>query len=307
MTPAPFHADLAEGPAGGHAVWLRTADGVRIRMGVWPRGGRGTVLMFPGRTECVEKYGRPAAELAAMGLASVALDWRGQGLADRPLADPMVGHVARFADYQHDLRAALAATAPLGLPQPLFLLAHSMGGCIGLRSLIEGLAVKAAVFTGPMWGIPPNPAMVPVARAVSGAARLSRQGHRYAPGTGPATYLMTAPFEGNTLTTDREMWDWMRNQVARQPALALGGPSLHWASEAMAEGRWLARQPLPPVPSLVVAGRRERVVSPAAIRRLCARWPAARLMDLPGAEHEVLMEAPPLRAQAYAAIAAHFS
>ena len=37
--------------------------------------------------------------------------------------------------------------------RPLHLLAHSMGGCIGLRAVIEGMPVAACVFTGPMWGI----------------------------------------------------------------------------------------------------------------------------------------------------------
>lgn len=307
MEPAPYHAGLAEGPAGGHAVWLTAEDGVRLRLGVWPAGAKGTVLMFPGRTECVEKYGRPAARLAALGYASVAFDWRGQGLADRPLSDPMVGHVDRFADYQRDLRAALKAIAAMGLPQPLFLLAHSMGGCIGLRSLMEGLAVKAAVFTGPMWGVPANPAMAPVARVVSGAARLTGRGERYSPGTGPETYLATAAFEGNTLTTDRSMWDYMKAQVVAVPGLGLGGPSLHWVSEAMAEGRWLMRQRLPALPVVIVLGTRERIVDPRPIRRMAARWPSARLIELAGAEHEVLMETPAITDQVYYAISELFA
>ena len=64
--PAPFHADLAEGPAGGHALWVNTSDGVRIRIGLWPAGEKGTVLLLPGRTEYIEKYGRAAADLAPL-------------------------------------------------------------------------------------------------------------------------------------------------------------------------------------------------------------------------------------------------
>ena len=58
--------------------------GVRIRVGLWHRQGpAGTVLLFPGRTEYVEKYGRTARLLAARGLATLVIDWRGQGIADR--------------------------------------------------------------------------------------------------------------------------------------------------------------------------------------------------------------------------------
>ena len=40
-----------------------------------------------------------------------------------------------------------------GLPEPYYLMAHSMGGCIGLRALMRGAPVKAAAFSAPMWGI----------------------------------------------------------------------------------------------------------------------------------------------------------
>ena len=74
----------ADGPQGGVAQWLTTSDGVRVRVAVWGRDApKGTVLLFPGRTEYVEKYGRAAGDLLARGFATVAIDWRGQGLADR--------------------------------------------------------------------------------------------------------------------------------------------------------------------------------------------------------------------------------
>lgn len=307
-TEAPFFAALADGPDGGRAVWAQAGDGVRLRIGLWPvAGARGTVLMFPGRTECVEKYGRPARELAARGYASAAIDWRGQGLADRLLPDPMVGHVGRFADYQRDVAAMLAAVAAAGLPQPLFLLAHSMGACIGLRSLLERLPVRAAAFTGPMWAIPPDRRLRPVAWALSRAARGLGQGHRYAPGSGPATYVVAAPFAGNTLTGDAEMYAWMRAQLLAEPRLALGGPSLHWVGEALAETRALRRSVPPAVPMLVAVGSRERIVDPAPIRRMVERWPAARFLPVEGAEHELLMETPPRRAAVYAAVEALFA
>ncbi|MEY4305747.1 MAG: hypothetical protein RIT52_1922, partial [Pseudomonadota bacterium] len=76
---APFHAKLADGPAGGYARWLQAADGVQLRVGVWPEGGtKGTVFLLPGRTEYIEKYGRAASDLAQRGYATVSIDWRGQ-------------------------------------------------------------------------------------------------------------------------------------------------------------------------------------------------------------------------------------
>jgi lysophospholipase len=58
MTDAPLYNDLAQGPEGGRAYWVTTSDAVRLRMAVWPKGEKGTILLFPGRSEYIEKYGR---------------------------------------------------------------------------------------------------------------------------------------------------------------------------------------------------------------------------------------------------------
>ena len=85
LTPAPYFEDMARAPRGGRCHWLTTEDGKRIRIGHWPTEAeaRGTILIFPGRTEYVEKYGMLAADLTARGYAVLAVDWRGQGRSTR--------------------------------------------------------------------------------------------------------------------------------------------------------------------------------------------------------------------------------
>ncbi|QYK43146.1 MAG: alpha/beta hydrolase [Paracoccaceae bacterium] len=304
---APLHHGIADGPPGGRAFWLRADDGLRLRAAHWPGGDRGTVFLIPGRTECIEKYGRAAGDLVARGFHVLAIDNRGQGLADRLTPDPMLGHVGRFADYQRDLRAALPLVQALGLPAPLHLLGHSMGGAIGLRALIEAFPVRSAVFSAPMWGIAMAPMLAPVVRVMGAAARATRLGARYAPSTRPVPYPLAAPFEDNTLTTDRAMWDWMGGQLRAHPELGLGGPSLHWLDCALAECNWLARQPLPAIPALVIVGTGERIVEVRRLRALIDRWPTARLDMAEGAQHEVMMETPAIRARFFDAAAAHFA
>ncbi|HLQ19316.1 MAG TPA: alpha/beta hydrolase, partial [Tabrizicola sp.] len=209
---APFHAALADGPPGAVCVWLK-AGAARIRVAWWNAGDKGTVLLLPGRTECIEKYGRAAGDLVARGFSVITVDWRGQGLADRALPDRMVGHVDDFAEYQLDVDAMWAEAVRAGLPEPYFLMSHSMGGCIGLRSLMRGLPVKAAVFSAPMWGIAMAAWLRPVASVVGAIARPLGIANRYAPTTGGQAYLVSQPFAGNVLTTDREMWDYMRRQI----------------------------------------------------------------------------------------------
>ncbi|MDF0597266.1 alpha/beta hydrolase [Psychromarinibacter halotolerans] len=294
-TPAPFFQEVAKGPDNVRALWVTARDGARLRIALWPGGTRGTVLLFPGRTEYVEKYGIMASELESIGLSTIAIDWRGQGLADRSLEDRATGHVGDFTDYQHDVAAMLSTAREQGLPEPYFLIAHSMGGCIGLRAVLEHLPVKAAVFTGPMWGIKISRSLRPVAWVLSWAARKVGHGYRYVPGTSPDTYVTAAMFEDNLLTTDPGMFEYMTEQLRAHPDLALGGPSLHWLYEALIETRRLARQPSPDLPCLTFLGTNERIVDTAAVHARMAMWPKGRLQMVEAGEHEVMMEGPDAR------------
>lgn len=292
---APFYADLALGPEGGEAFWLTTEDGLRIRAGVWPVGAKGTVLLFPGRTEYVEKYGLAAADLQARGYATVAIDWRGQGLADRLLPDRMLGHVVRFQDYQLDVQAVLALVRRLGLPEPLYLLSHSMGGAIALRSLMRGLPVKAASFSAPMWGIAMAAWMRPFAQPMAQISGWFGQSHRLAPSTSDKSYVAEADFGGNVLTTDPDMWRYMKRQVVERPELALAGPSLGWLQTALAECRDMSLAPAPDCPALTALGTAEKVVDLAPVHLRMAAWRGGRLEMFTGAEHEIPMETPERR------------
>ncbi|KIN60432.1 Lysophospholipase [Sulfitobacter noctilucae] len=291
LSPAPFFTDVLPGPDGGEAHWVVTSDGKRIRVGHWPlTAAKGTVLLFPGRTEYIEKYGITARELAQRGLATLAIDWRGQGLADRMLDDPLVGHVDTFGDYQKDVAAMMRAARALGLPRPYFLLAHSMGGCIGLRAVMEGLSVQAAAFTGPMWGIYVKPHLRPFATFLSNMMPRLGKGHGLPPGTSLVPYVQAAPFEDNMLTTDAQMYDMMRDQLAAHPELALGGPSFVWLREALLETRHLAQRAAPNLPAITFLGTNERIVALPPVHARMENWPAGRLVPVEGGEHEVLME-----------------
>lgn len=293
---APFHDRLADGPEGGYARWLQAADGVQIRVGVWPQDkAKGTVFLLPGRTEYIEKYGRAAGDLARRGYASLSVDWRGQGLADRHLDDPMTGYVGDFAEYQLDMAAVLVFAEAQALPRPWFMVAHSMGGCIGLRSLMGAHPFKAAAFSAPMWGILIAAWMRPMAVALSTAARWFNFDDRLVPGTKKTTYVLNSPFLGNSLTTDPEMWDYMRQQALACPELVLAGPSLGWLKAALKECHTLSLMPSPDLTVVTALGLQERIVDTGPVHARMARWPKGTLALYPDTEHEVMMERPATR------------
>jgi len=304
---APLFEDIHPGPAPAAAYWAKTSDGVKIRFGVWEQeGARGTVLIFPGRTEYIEKYGVTATEFAKRGLSCVAIDWRGQGLADRLLDDPLTGHVERFPDYQKDVATMMRVARSLNLTRPYFLVAHSMGGCIGLRAVMEGLPVQAVAFTGPMWGIHLALHMRVPAHLLSRVMPYFKQGHRMPLGTTAEPYVLTSPFADNQLTTDEKMYEMMRDQITAHPELKLGGPSYIWLREALAETKHLSERAAPNLPSITYVGSNERIVDVPRIHARMENWKGSQMRTVEGGEHEVLMERPALRTPVFDEIAGLF-
>ena len=306
LSPAPLHNDLACGPAGASGHWMQTRDGVRLRLAAWRNGAKGTVLIFPGRTEYIEKYGGAAAALAHAGYTSLAIDWRGQGLSDRLLSNRLIGHVHRFSDYQQDVQTLVTAAETLDLPKPYFLMAHSMGGCIGLQSLMQGLPVQAVSFSAPMWGILFHPpAKRVLAWGLSSLLHPFKLAQLRAPGTSVGSHLQKVSFEENQLSCDPQMYEMMRCQLQELPDCALGGPSLRWLNEALRETLSLHRHRAPNHPALCFVGGLETIVDPRRIEQRMAHWPGAQLKVVPQAKHEFMMERPEIRENFYRETIAH--
>jgi lysophospholipase len=97
------------------------------------------------------------------------------------------------------------------------------------------------------------------------------------------------------------VFDWNADVLRRQPAFQLAMPTLGWLGQAFAEIAWLARQGPPGCPGLCLVGSREAVVGPAAVRAGAARL-GLELAVIEGGRHEVLIEAEPMRGEAWAAV-----
>jgi lysophospholipase len=306
MEPAPFFDEIADALPGAAAHWVTAADGIRVRVASLGTGANGTVLLLPGRTEFVEKYGPAGRSFAARGYGTLAVDWRGQGLTDRALPNRLIGHVEDFAEYQRDLGALRAAAEALGAPRPWHLLGHSMGGAIGLRAALSGLPVVSAVFTGPMWGIRILAPLRPLAWSLGPMLRPVGFGGQVVPTMSARNYLLSTPFEGNLLTSDPETFAWMQAQLRARPELGLGGPSIAWVAEALREAHVLRRSAPPLLPGLCICGEFERIVDIDAMRGRMADWPDGAFVLEKGAQHEVLMERPEIREPVFDRICAHF-
>jgi lysophospholipase len=299
---APLFRDILDEAPAGRAFFVHTSDGKRLRAAVFPGGRRGSVLFLPGRTEFIEKFDGVIARLHASGFAVAIHDWRGQGLSDRPFGTTDLGHVLHYDEYQRDLAALRASAQWQRLKPPFLIFSHSMGGLLALRALVDGLPVRGAVFSAPMWGFDVAPWMRPPAWILTQAARLFGFGHLHAPGGDRQFYPLRQGYEGNLLTSDRAAFDHYCDQLRRHPELGLGGASLRWMRESMDEMARMRHAILPPLASLILMAEGEGIVSNTAIRQFAGAWPGAELMTIPGSRHEGWFETPEIRAMIWARI-----
>lgn len=304
METAPLFLKIAEAPPSGKSYWINVDCGPRIRVGAWinESAKKGTVLIFPGRSEYIEKYGRMITETEKFGFNSYVVDWRGQGLSDRLSADPMTGHVDRFSDYHRDVAAIVDGARSLELPKPWFLIGHSLGACIGLRAIVEGLPVSACAFTGPMWNINLPPLKRMAAWPVSWAAQRLGLGRAYAPGTNGSSYVLSTLFEDNRLTGDQDMYQYFVNQAKTLVDHQIGGPSLGWLFQILKETRAVAKLKSPDVPCITFCGDQDKVVDIPTVKERMAHWPTGKLELIPNGKHDLFSEGPQIRQKVMADI-----
>src|SRR5438876_9335271 len=92
-------------PDGAIAGKVRTPDGVELRFARWdsPASGKGTVCVFTGRSEFIEKYFETVRNLRQRGFAVAVMDWRGQGHSSPQLPDRRKGQLESFSDFEIDV------------------------------------------------------------------------------------------------------------------------------------------------------------------------------------------------------------
>ena len=288
-------------PAGAVEESLHTADGVRLRAVRWtpPLANRGTVAIFGGRGEFVEKYFEVAHDLLARGFAVAALDWRGQGGSDRPLRNARKGHVDDFGLFERDLDAFVARILEPHCPRPWVGLAHSMGATALIIADASGRRpFDRLVLTSPMIAVKGVDHRGSIRFAVGALAALGFGG-AFAPGHDVETFW-TRPFEGNVFTSDAKRFDRIACLARSAPHLFLGGPTIGWTNAAFRAMRRFDDPGFPGrvgTPTLIVASGADQVTDCAAAERFARRLRDGRLVVIEGAEHEIMIERDALRDQ----------
>jgi alpha-beta hydrolase superfamily lysophospholipase len=116
---------------------FESGDGLQLYYHAWDvEGARGVVRIIHGLGEHGARYLPLAEAMREHGIASYAIDLRGHGVSGG-----VRGHLTRFDEFIADVERFTAETAS---EVPAFLLGHSLGGLIALRSIETGRAGRLA-------------------------------------------------------------------------------------------------------------------------------------------------------------------
>jgi lysophospholipase len=292
-------------PEGTVAGTIRTPDGVELRFARFapPAGRKGTLCLFHGRAEFIEKYFEVVNDARERGFAVATLDWRGQGLSQHALRDKRKGHVRDFSDYEIDLETFMKEVVLPDCPPPFFALGHSMGACVLLRAAFRNRRwFDRIVLSAPMIELK-LVSMPRIARASITVSRLLGMSTSYVPGGG-ATAIASQPFAGNPLTSDPVRYARIGALIEAEPTLGLGSPTVAWTAAAFRAMSELADPAYPArirQPILMIAAGQDVVVSLPAIEQFAIRLRAGAHLVVPGSRHEILMEQDRYRGQFWAA------
>ncbi len=279
--------------------WFNPGAELKIRYGVWrPAKARGTVVVLGGRGEFLEKYEETIHDLLDRDFLVFSFDWRGQGLSSRETGKSILGHIDSFDEYLKDLEAFIDGIVVPGIVRPVVMLAHSMGGHLGLRYLAgQGDLFEKAVMTSPMVALKTNPIPPDLLYNATRIAVVLGLGKKQVPFTsGRNAYK--GPFEGNILTSSRRRFDRNRDIIEKKPELLVDSLSFGWLKAAFDSMNTINQPGFSDkikTPLMIIAAGNDRVVSNPAIKHLAESLPDANFHWLEKAEHEILQEKDSIR------------
>ncbi|PZQ48674.1 MAG: alpha/beta hydrolase [Micavibrio aeruginosavorus] len=278
------------------------ATGHKIHYGrVYPKDSvpKAVIVCFTGLSEFSEKYFEVAHDMLDRGYAFWIMDWQYQGRSGRMNKFVQRRHSDGFDSDISDMKFFVedyvlpAAVHPDVGRIPLVMLAHSLGGHLGLRFLSEyPEKFDAAALSAPFLGI-----------------------YKFSPFTGFAVRLLTTfcPWIKTSYIPGGTDWsenfrksdamdkfssDPLRDTIhafwsKSDAALQVGQPTLGWAAEALRSLAYMHRRSVLEkikIPVLFALAGKDEIVDNAAIRHATAHLPHGQLLELSGARHEILME-----------------
>ncbi len=201
--------------------------------------------------------------------------------------DADMGYIDDFQYYVDDMKYFYGALVQPRRYDKVYLLAHSMGGAIGMTYLEQYPEdFDAAAFSSPMLGL--KPGICGVVKVLVGDKP------KYAIGESEYQDDKTR-FKGNTLTGSEVRYDRMVDAFAGVPQARLGGATYQWIDKSCEQFEYLFKNIASiQTPFILFSAENEQIVYPYAHQRFVdAASKAGKVCigyEVSDAQHELLIE-----------------
>lgn len=269
---------------------MKTTENKGLYYELYPQeNAKGTIVVSYGFTESCLKYYELLYYFYREGYQAAIMDHRGHGRSMREVEDMTVVHVELFSRYVKDLHHFVEKKVkPMADGKPLYLFAHSMGGCIGTFYLEQYPDdFKRAVLTAPMLGVKLGGCPAWAARVLcdmevfrgKGTERLFTQ----------SAFDPDESFEECSASSEaRHTWYMKKRREDENYQTSSG--SYYWGKEAINAGEFVvSRKQAEKVKASVLLFQAEydSLVKPEPQDRFISRIADGRLVFVPGVRHEI--------------------
>lgn len=250
---------------------------------------KGTIVISYGFTESCLKYHELIYYFYQQGYQVAVMDHRGHGKSLREVEDVTIVHIDLFSRYVKDLHQFVKTVVkPMAQNKPLYLYAHSMGGCIGAFYLEQyPKDFKKAVLNAPMLGLKLGGCPAWAARILcdlkvvrgNGKERLFTQ----------SGFDPEEPFSQSSASSEARHAYYLQ-QRQKDPTYQTCSASYYWGKEAINAGEFVisrAQAKKIQVPVLLFQAEQDTLVKPGAQRTFIGRIQNGRLMLVKGVRHEI--------------------
>jgi pimeloyl-ACP methyl ester carboxylesterase len=274
---------------GGRGTEIHSADGTRLHAETFNEGGSGPLaVLLHGWTEQLSIWGPVTDHLTQAGLPVLAYDLRGHGRSGQATADDY--SLPRFGE---DLEAVLASITPEG--REVVVVGHSLGAMAIAawaqdHRVADRIQAAALVNTGLVDLLTGHLLFGELASRFN-----SRLAGRVFMGVSAPLPAISSPIAHTLIrhaafgpSADRAQIAFYERMLLDTPPKVRGA-----CGDAMADMDLLDAAERLEVPTLVVAGDRDRLTPPAQAQRIAERLPhSAGLIELDHTGHMSLLERP---------------
>lgn len=282
-------------PSGFEVDVIEVIEGLEIRTAVWKvesESTKGTIVIFNGFTEFIEKYYETIGDFKNLGWNVVAFDWRGQGLSSKLLLEKDKGYIEDFNQFLTDADFVYEQKIK-DLPEPHCLLGHSMGGHLALREVQTNPdRYYKAVLCAPMQSI--SGLKTPVLSKVATFFKILGFGQSYVIGGKDGNPNKTH----ERLTSDIKRFKKWSSIFKKQPRLLMGSATWTWSKAAaisMSYSMQVDQVKKVKIPVYLASAKSDVVVNEETHEALDDINPLIQVVPYESARHEILTESNPMR------------